>query len=284
MPILALIMGFIAYFVAKKNKLLSKRKPIFYLLLIAVILCLPALLGFIPYAFMPYIYIALQILYLILGYYTVLILRRYMLGQIEKKNSFPIIFFFQFLIMFIGAALFSTVFNMCSELKYGIWACTCLLPLLFPPLFWETYNRYMSIPLEVYKIWEYKTNDQTVPTLTDYNSLLVMEIELYKTLTDPFPMKIKAKAPPNIAFGPWFKTFITDHNYKFPSAPIVYTHENDGAFYSWIFYIKRSFFVPRKYIDHELTIPENKIKEKHTIVAKRIIKQANEDKTKNLNK
>jgi len=276
MPILAMVMGFIAFFVAKRNKLLSNRKLIFYVLLMSVLLCAPALLGFIPYIFMPYLYILLQALYLLAGYYGVIFVRKH-LPEMKKKNSsddgerknpFLVIFLFQFVIMFIAAALFSTVFNLCSELKYGIWASTCLLSFIFPPLFWETYNKYMIIPPEIFKTWNYSKSTQTFPAPTDYDRLLVMEIELYKTLADVAPMKIKAKAPDNIPFGVWFKMFLTDYNYKFPRERIEYEDPKDS--YSWIFYVKRSFFLPRKYIDHELTVVENRIKEKHTILAKRV--------------
>jgi len=273
-PILAMIMGFIAYFMAKKNKLLANRKLIFFVLLVSVLLCVPALLGFIPYAFMPYLYIALQVGYLITGYYNVIFLRRF-LKNIKKETSFAVIFLFQFVIMFIGAMLFSTVFNLCSELKFGIWACTCMLPFLFPPLFWETYNKYMVIPPEIYKTWKYAESTQLYSAPTDYDRLLVMEIELYKTLDDPVPMKIKAKAPNNMPFGEWFKMFINDHNYKFPREPIEYDDLENP--YSWIFYVKRSFFLPRKYIDYELSIVENRIKEKHTILAKRVSEKDNNE-------
>ncbi len=271
-PILAMIMGLISYFMAKKNKLLSNRKMIFLILLISVLLCVPALLGFVHYEFMPYLYVTLMVVYLIAGYYNVLFLKRY-LQNVKKENSFPVIFFFQFVMMFIGAALFVTVFNLCSELKFGIWACTCMLSFIFPPLFWETYNKYMSIPPEVFKAWKYSDKEAMPDVIPDYDRLMVMEIELYKTLQDTAPMKIKAKAPDNITFGDWFKLFLIDYNYKFPLEPIEF--QDSAVKYSWIFYVKRSFFLPRKYIDYELTILENKIKEKYTILAKRVIEEKN---------
>jgi hypothetical protein len=267
MPILAMIIGFASYFLAKKNKLLSNKKLIFYILLVAVLLCLPALLGFIPYAFMPYIYVALQAVYLILGHYNVIFLRRY-LQRMKKSSSFWPVFIIQFIMMFIGIALFSTVFNLCSEMKYGIWASTCLLSFLFPPLFRETCDRYMSIPLEVFKVWKYAEVDLSRFELTDYDRLLVVEIELYKIPEDHAPMKIKAKMPENMPFGVWFYRFLSDYNHKFPVEPVECNDIENP--YSWIFYVKRSFFVPRKYIDCDLSATENRIREKYTIVARRV--------------
>jgi hypothetical protein len=274
MPILAVVMGIVSYFMAKRSRILSQRKLIFYILLGAVALCVPALSGFIRYRFMPYIYLLLQALYLILGYYNVIFLRRY-LSHLKKEHSFRFVFIIQFVMMFAGAALFSAVFNLCNELKYGIWACSCLLPFLFPPLFWETYNRYMSIPPEIFKVWKYSENDLSQFELMDYDKLLLMEVELYKIPADPAPTKIRAKAPDNMPFGLWFYKFLTDYNLKFPMETI----ECDDATnpYSWIFYFKRSFFLPRKYIDCDLSISENKIKERYTIVAKRVSETNNKE-------
>lgn len=274
MPILAIIMGIVAYFMAKKNKLLSNRKLIFYVLLGSVLLCLPALSGFVRYMFMPYFYIAAQILYTVLGYYNVIYLRKY-LPQINKSSSFRVIFLIQFIMMFIAAALFSTIFNLCSEYRYGIWACTCLLTFIFPPLFWETYNKYMSIPVEIYKIWKYEDCDISRFEMMDYDKLLVMELELYKTLEDPVPTKIKAKAPDNMPFGVWFYKFLSDYNHKFPLDRIE--TQSASTPFSWIFYVKRSFFIPRKYIDYDLSIVENRIKEKYTIIAKRVSETDNKE-------
>lgn len=69
MPLLTVIFGIAAYFIARKNKLLNNRKLIVYLLLCGMILALPALCGFMDYSFMPYVYILLVVLYWTAGHY-----------------------------------------------------------------------------------------------------------------------------------------------------------------------------------------------------------------------
>ncbi|MCS2695996.1 TssN family type VI secretion system protein [Phocaeicola dorei] len=69
MPLLTVIFGIAAYFIARKNKLLNNKKLIAYLLLCGIILALPGLSGFMDYNFMPYAYILLVILYWTAGYY-----------------------------------------------------------------------------------------------------------------------------------------------------------------------------------------------------------------------
>ncbi len=274
MPLLAMIFTFIAYFVAKKNKLLRNKKCIFYILLASLILSIPALLGFIDYWFMPYVYLSLQVLYGVLGWYNIKIVSHFMPDV--KDKSYIVEFFAHFLIMFAGAALFSLVFNLCNELKYGIWASTCLLTFVLPTLYKALYEKYMAIPLEIYKVWKYSGSYDLSPfDKLDYNRLLVMEIELFKRVNDHAPAKVKAKAPDSMSFGVWFQKFISDYNMKSPKQPIELSDEADS--YGWIFYIKRSFFHRRRYIDYEQSFIQNKLKERYTIVAKRVSEQTNEE-------
>jgi hypothetical protein len=291
MPLLAVIFTFIAYLISKKNKLFSNKKAIFYVLLVGFLLSTPGLLGFLNYEFMPYYYIALVILYLIIGGFNIRWMRN-LIPDITKEDAPYIVeFLVHFVIMFIGAAFFSLIFNLCNELQYGLWACTCVFPFVFPSLFYETYRKYMKIPLEIHKIWRPSRNeDLSLFEYMDYNKLMVMELEFYKQTGDKMPTKVKVKAPDNMPFGTWFHKFILDYNLKFPQTPVELKKED--LEFGWIFYIKRSFFLPRKYVDFELTIPENRIKENHTIVVKRVtqdevqndLQKLNEDKEENKDK
>ena len=274
MPLLAMIFAFVAYFVAKKNKLFRNKKFIFYVLLTSLLLALPALLGFIDYWFMPYVYLSLSVLYAVLGWYNIKLIHHF-LPDIKKK---PYIaeFLTHFLMMFIGAAIFSVIFNLCNELKYGLWACTCLLTFVMPSLYKNLYERYMAIPLEIYKVWKYSNNyDLSSFDKMDFDKLLVMEVEIFKKVNDHSPSKIKVKAPDAMSFGLWFQKFISDYNMKFPKEPIEMSDK--AELYGWIFYVKRSFFHRRRYIDYELSITQNRVKEKYTIVAKRVSEQTNEE-------
>ena len=67
MPVLTVIFGIAAYFIARKNKLLNNKKLIVYLLLCGIVLALPGLSGFMDYNFMPYIYVLLAILFVRMG-------------------------------------------------------------------------------------------------------------------------------------------------------------------------------------------------------------------------
>lgn len=266
LPLIGIILAFIAIIIAKKNKIANNKQLIIYILLSAIIITIPALLGFIHYGFMPYWYVFLQIFYLFLGVLNLKV-SRYRFPKLEEK-PFYIQFGFNFIVVFIGAAFFSMVFNMCNELQYGLWACTCTLTFLFPILFQQMLRKYLDIPAEIYKIWKYSEKDLPIFESIDYNKLMVIEVEIFKNVGDTNPTKIKAKTPDNLAYGLWFQKFLHDYNLKFPLAPIQTGEE--GKAFGWIFYYKQSFFHFRKYIDPDQTITENKIKEKFIIVAKRV--------------
>lgn len=266
MPLVGLILGVVMVFVAKKNKLLSNKRIIFYFLLTCVILVLPALLGFIDYWFMPYAYIGLMVFYLILGYYNLQILEKII--EDYKEKPYYVEFLIVFVITFISAAFFSLVFNLCNELQYGMWACTCLITFMFPSLFLKTYQTFMDIPLEIYQIWSYdKENRRMTEDDFDNSKVIVVEVSMFKQMADIEPLNIKAKSSEITPFGPWFKTLISDYNKKSPLNPIA--HGDNADSYGWIFYVNTSILGRKRYIDPTLSFAENRLKEKNVIIAKR---------------
>ncbi|WP_029906687.1 TssN family type VI secretion system protein [Prevotella sp. 10(H)] len=266
MPIIGLILGVVMVVVAKKNKLLANKKIIFYFLSAVVIMVVPAFLGFIDYWFMPYVYIGLMGLYLILGYVHLGILEKIIDDYDEKP--YYVEFLFSFVLMIVSAAFFSLAFNLCNELQYGLWASTCIITFIFPTLFIKSYESFMEIPLEVYRIWSYDKEEKEI-TIDDFDkdNIIVVELEMFKQVEDTEPLNIKAKSSEITPFGPWFKTFISDYNKKSPQSPIRYKDNNDS--YGWIFYVT-SFLGRKRYIDPDLSFSKNKIKEKKIIIAKRV--------------
>lgn len=267
LPIIGLILAGLMFFIAKKNELLSNKKLIFYFLASVVLIALPALLGFIDYWFMPYAYIGLQVFYFFLGWYNLKILES-LIKDLSRKPYY-VEFLFVFVITFGGAALFSLVFNLCNELQYGLWACTCVLPFIFTSVFRKAYHIFMDIPLEIYKTWSYSEQSEELryDDVIYNDKITVIEIELFKQEADKKPLNIKVKAAENMPFGAWFKVFIDDYNKKSPGSPIVYKDSDDT--YRWTFYTVTSFWGRKKYIDPALSFISNKIKEHRVVIAKR---------------
>jgi len=159
--------------------------------------------------------------------------------------------------------------NLCNELQYGVWASTCLLPFVFPLLYTQTVNSYFDIPIEIYKVWKYSEEYDSDTLRINRKRSIVMDVEIFRKVDDPASERITGKASEDVIFGQWFQRMIDDCNLKSPSSPIVYKNEG-GAYYEWVFYTKPSFFKRRFYIDPDLTLADNRLKQHDVIIAKRV--------------
>ncbi len=273
LPLTAIVLGAFVCVVSKKNKLLSNKKAIFYILLGGIILGLPGLLGFMNYTFMPYMYGALVCLYLLLGYYNQAVMLHFL--RELKNKPFIFRFMFNFAVMTLGLGLFSLFFNLLNELNYGLWACTCVLPFMFPMLYNKMQQCYMEIPPEIYKVWKYSDEYDSETFHIDLKRIRVVDLELFRKVYDIDSERITGKVADDSVFGQWFQCMIDDCNRKSPLNPIMY---RDGEnCYEWIFYTKPSFFQRRKYIDPDLTFAENGLKQGCVIIAKRVVNEQYEN-------
>jgi hypothetical protein len=266
-PLAGILLGGLMLLIAKKNKLLENKSAVYYFLFSSLILAVPALLGLIDYRFMPKAYLILSALYLLLGYVNIRILKKVIDNPDEKP--YRVEFLCTFFIGIIGAALFSLVFNLCNELQYGLWASSCMISFLFPSLFLKTVDLYLDIPLEVYKTWSYdKEKREIISLYMDSNKTIVVEMELSKQLSDKKPLNIKVKASEDMPFGLWFKILIDDYNKKSPLSPVDYV--DNSNYHEWLFYVHSTVWSRKKHIDPDLSFAENKIREKNSVIAKRV--------------
>lgn len=244
-PILGLLLVGLGIFIAKKNALLGNKRLVGYTIGAIVLLTLPALLGFLDYGFMPYGYIFLAMLYLLLGSYNIRMIAWVFKDDYKYRHEIILTGF----ILVVSMLFFTLVFNLCNELKYGLWASTCLLPFVIVSVFIRTYRIFIAIPIPVYEVWRY-TDDTEQDGYFDPGSLQVLQIELYKQESDREPVKLSVKAPDEMQFGTWFHRMIDDYNLKSPQAPIDDYAAKEGG---WIFYRKPTLLSPRHYIDFNLT-------------------------------
>lgn len=274
-PIITFLIAILMIVLAKKQRLLSDKKAVFYVLLTGVLLSCLGLLGYLQVEFIPYGYISLQVFYLLMGYFNYQWILVYFTAL--KKEHFGKLILIIVIQTLLAGALFSFVFNLVNDFKYGLWASTSLITLLVSPLFIHTVNIYLKIPIEIYKMKIYNPSPQgiSIPPIGN-EGLLVYEIELYKNTHDSEPTRLKAKSTQEMIFGHWFELILLDYNSRKFAAPIKY-YDTENP-YGWIFYTKPSFFLPRKYIDPDLSFRENKLSEKHVIISKRVRKVETFDK------
>ncbi|MBB6498426.1 TssN family type VI secretion system protein [Pedobacter cryoconitis] len=271
-PLIFIVSAALLSIVNKKNQFLNNKRLIIGILLLSIILALPGFLGFLSFDFMPWGYLICQIYYIITGsLFVFLFTSKYPKELLERK----LFIIFGILVgSLLGFYLFQFAFNWLSDIHFGIWAATSIPTFIVPLLFWWAYVALISIPTEIYKIWEYPSSAINIDMdHLDFDRMLVLELELYKNTDDPEPLRVKVKAPENMVFGNWFYKFIEDYNLKFPKSPVRYNSEYHES-YKWIFFIKTSFFKKNVFIDPDQDIIQNRITEKVTIYAKRVSENA----------
>ncbi|MEE1062440.1 MAG: TssN family type VI secretion system protein, partial [Paludibacteraceae bacterium] len=167
-------------------------------------------------------------------------------------------------------AVFAILFNITNELQYGFWAGTCLLPILFYPLFIVTYQCYLSIPAEIYKIRVYRDSETFEPPHAelDVSQVMVVGINVPKYVGDENEAIVNSKSLKSFVLGEWFGMIINDYNAQHLDNQVE-LFDKEGS-YGWIFYTEKSFFKSRKYLDPDLTFESNGLVNNCMIVARRV--------------
>jgi len=267
-PLIAVVSAIVLAIVNKKNKFINNRKLIVCLLLLSIALALPGLLGFLSLDFMPWGYVISQIYSISLGCVFVYLMTKYYADELLERKGFILVSLL--IACLLGFYLYQLGFNALSTIRIGSWGATSVFDFIIPLLFWWCYVALLSIPAEIYKVWQYPAAPVNLDMeLLDFNRMLVLELEVYKNTIDAEPIKVKVKAPGNMLFGNWFYKFIEDYNIKFPKSPVAYLAA-DNMPYKWMFFIKRPILKRNIFIDPDLDILKNGISEKVTIYAKRV--------------
>lgn len=270
LPILILLVALGLFIVKQKKDLLAIRPLLLLLLVFGLPMMLAGFFGFIDLAFMPWYYLALQAIFLVLGMFYVRELDR-LLGP-DRREQPIFVHLLTALILLTGDYIFSLIFNLAGTMHYGLWAATCVLPFYVPVLFVRTFEALIAIPNKIEKVWYYPRHAaEVILDNADHYRLMILAVELYKNAgsSEP-PIRVKARTPQDLPFGMWFQKFIDDYNYKFPHEPIQTANEEEVE-YGWLFYyLKPSPFKLRRYIDTDLSIEDNNLTEHCLIVAKRV--------------
>ncbi|MDJ1493634.1 TssN family type VI secretion system protein [Cytophagaceae bacterium DM2B3-1] len=270
LPIIALLLIIPAWLLKKKNAVLDNKTLILFVLLSGAAIGIQGLWGIIGDVFSPYYYVLAQAVYLIGGVLYVQGLARFITSKLKTYVLITEIVV-TLLVLIAGMGIFSILYNLLSPISNGLLASSCCLAIVIPLLFYWTYLAYLHIPVDIYKIWQYNPAivDPKKLESVDFTKLMVLELEFGRNIQDEERIKVQAKAQAAMNFGEWFGIFIENYNRKFPDSPIVAESE-DGNPHSWIFYIQPSFFRKRKYIDPDFSIQENRIRERYTIITKRV--------------
>ncbi len=233
--------------------------------------------GFSEFLFAKYslspqtVFILDQFYFLILGsFFTYFFYKKY---SVNLKN----LFFSELLVLLATAAfgivIFIIVFNVKNNFSFGLFFSSSIISFFIPFLYRETFFYYLKIPKPIYKIWKYPA-DFYEPDIDNINldKLILVEIELRKNIKDTTESNLKVKALRDMILSDWFYSIIQDYNYRQPESPIE-TKDANGETYEWQFFVKPSWYRDRRYLDPEMTISENKIRENLVIIADRVVSE-----------
>jgi hypothetical protein len=270
LPLVALVVVIPIVWLKKKNSSFDNKTLIVFVLVSSLLVGVQGLWGIVGDEFSPVYYAIAQALYGLGGVFYVKALSRHISTKIENYK-YLLESLLTLVIMLLGMFLFSLLYNALSPVPNGVLASSCALVFAVPLLFYWTYLAYISIPLDIYKLWQYDPTkvDRNRLDGVDFNKLLVLELEFGRKVNDEDRTRVKVKALPEMYFGEWFGTFLENYNRKFPDNPIT-AEKDSGGPHDWIFYVKPSFFSRRRYIDPEDSVANNRIREKHTIITKRV--------------
>ena len=181
------------------------------------------------------------------------------------KSFFPE-FVFTLLTASAGAASFILVLNFVTKYPFSFQMYWALLSFIIPFLVVKTYHFAIAIPAAKVKKWFYPLFDKPEdPRPGELANPVVMAFELPKTLNDERMTSFRAKAPRNMPMGELFYHFINDYNEKNKNTPIEFT-DLRGNPQGWVFYFKPGWLGFMKYINPQLTVAENNIRENSIII------------------
>lgn len=267
------LIALIAYFVMSgQNKILGNKVAIFTFVIVGIVLSLFGFIGYSYEASRSFLYfILLQVVSLGIGFGVSYFWQKQQVqtNSLIGSKSVGISILFFVCNLLLGIVGFTFLFNLFNSTGSAPYFSLCLIPFVIPHFVKLAYNAYLQIPNDIYKIWYYPTNYvDTNPDNINTKDALMLELEIAKTSNDAYT-NTKLKAPVEMKFGDWFMAYIDYNNHKFEDDKINYRNE-EGDMQGWMFFERPSFFSAAKYVDPDLTIKENRLKENKVIIAKRV--------------
>lgn len=213
-------------------------------------------------------FIALQVYMLIAGSVHLAFFYLYF-KKFEAKEIYKEILIALVSAVFLAAFVIMIVSHF-RELDYLLYTLGTTLCFLIPTLSYTLFETAVSIPAKLHKRWFYPVNSRyPSPQISEMRNVIIVNFIFQKKANDTQIINFKVKAPRGFEFGRLFYYFINDYNEKNPNSRIHYLDEQ-GEPFGWYFYTKPKWFGTSQYIDPELAIDTNNIKDGETIICQRI--------------
>lgn len=252
-----------------KGLRLEKKKFILYTLIQGIVFLLYAIIVYnLKGTTLQMRFVALQVYMLAAGAAHVaayhLYFKKFEAKEIYKELAIAII-----------SAVFMTAFVVMiashfRELDYMFYLAGAAVVFIIPTFCYVLFETAISIPAKLHKRWFYPANSRyPAPQISDMRNVIILNLIFQKKANEKQIINFKVKAPRAFEFGKLFYYFINDYNEKNPNNKIHFLddkNEPDG----WYFYTKPKWYGASEYIDPELAVDTNNIKDGETIICQRI--------------
>ncbi|MBT2623742.1 TssN family type VI secretion system protein [Chryseobacterium sp. ISL-6] len=197
-------------------------------------------------------------------------------NRFEKKVS-GFEYFFLITIVSYSILPFTLIYTFLNGIKFVFLMMGEYVLFFIPTLLNETFNRAMGIPPQIYKTWQFPENYKSLPGVTDeeMKDLVVFTLLIDKDRDAKNYSSYRAKGPTRIDFERLFYSFILDYNEKNSENELKVEGEN--GFYNWVFFLQPKWYEPTKYVDPDLPLYMNGIRENSVVICTRAYDIISED-------
>lgn len=271
-PLIVTVMLFILNGMKNLKRKLSMKKAIIFILISALIIALPCLIGFLRNEFIWGGLILTVLSYIGLGF---------IFWKYTESDSFKAIgigestggkILILSIACILGGWIYYLIFERISGLPYAIWSTLNVLWFIVPYMIMLGRKLFLLIPPPIYVPWEleFGTFDRNYWDNIDSFEFKSVKVKINRKIGDKYYASLVVKLPDGISLGNWFNWFIEDQNRRFPQNKIE--TEKDGYKVGWTFYTTKWFSYPLfiRILDPKKDSEQNKIKNNHPIYIRRV--------------
>ncbi len=269
--VVALAMAGFAFY-AKVNTLLRPGRLMVFVLVLALVLAVPALMGWMAHGFIPVGWVIVQLSFWVLGILMVRFSKSGLYHSLGLGDSLIIPILVLLVAMLLGAWVFFLLFEWLSGLSYSIWVAASVIWFLMPTLYTWASAVFVKMPPSYYEVWDFayaSRFDDSIWEKEDFLRMMSISVKIRTAVKDKGYSSYPVLAPAGVPIGQWFVRYIKDQRIKFPNSPIEIAY--GGETYSWIFYTTRFFIFNRPLSPHK-TFEDYGIRNQSEIYVRRVQK------------
>ncbi|WP_157822017.1 TssN family type VI secretion system protein [Tenacibaculum sp. Bg11-29] len=278
-PLVMIVATVVLNTIAKGKAVLKLKKLMIFILLLAVLLILPSLLGFLKYEFIWGGLVISICSYLLLGFLFNWFSTTNFFKDIGFKENKWLMILGLFIAVILASWAYYFVFSWANELGYELWAMLTVLWFLVPPFYVFSRGMYLQIPSPFYKLWivNNELNDEEYWNSVDTFRLMQVTVKVKRSPEAKEYASFSVKLPEDVSLGRWFNRFIDDQNIRFPNN-IIELEDGNGP-YGWILYTNKWLPMPifTRMLDFDGDVIGNKIKNKTVLYVRRVSKNKEDE-------